>query len=172
MVGGIKMKQSNNYKKLDYKKLNKLIALLDKAMPFAPENKQLDMREGSILNRDDLRGHECGTIHCFLGWVYIANYYIKDGKMAIPKRVSYIGYVKGLNLMKRILGLELNIWAKANDEIWGNENGGYISCGKKAFYHKTKRPNGAENLSHIRDHLFEVSSILKTLILGPKLKLN
>ena len=33
---------------------------------------------------------------------------------------------------------------------------GELYDNEMAFYHKTKRPDGAKNLSHIRDHLVEL----------------
>ena len=140
-------------------KLQKLIDLIERVIPFAPKNKQLDMHNPTVFELPNLKScnpvhKKCGTVHCFAGWVYIALHYIKGNKIQQPNK--NLDYYDGIQAIDNILGISLRDWVKANPKLWDNKFGSWIFVNEKAFYHKTKRPYGADNLSHIRDHLVEL----------------
>ena len=136
-------------------KLQKVIDLVEKAMPFAKNDNQLDMNQSIVFcGNEKICTHPCGTIHCLAGWVYIALHYIKGNKIQQPNK--NLDYYDGIQAIDNILGISLRDWVKANPKLWDNKFGSWIFVNEKAFYHKTKRPYGADNLSHIRDHLVEL----------------
>lgn len=120
---------------------------LYKVLPRATQYNALDMVMAAV-NED----HECGTTHCFGGWYAVA---VLDNR--IP-----MGYKDGINIINKHLGFyftrteNFQMWAIDNPDIWGNSRGISMYSDRKAFFHQTKRPDGALNLKDIIDHLEEV----------------
>ena len=152
-TGSIENKKTK-YKQPELKpeKLQKLIDLVEKAMPFAKKNYQLNM-EMSVVRWYRKPFHNCGTDHCFAGWVAVASS-IRNNKIEQPNK--NIEYDYGIEIINNILGIDFAMWVKENLKLWGNKYYGQLYDNEMAFYHKTKRPDGAKNLSHIRDHLVEL----------------
>lgn len=130
----------------------KVINNFKKVLPMATVKNHLDMMECEVNN-----GHTCGTIHCHGGWYAIA-----------ACDLSYeMNYMSGSNNMARTLGFgrdtDLERWAQQNTSLWGNNEGACMFCDEEAFYHKTKRPEGAKTLQHIVDHWQEVYERVKAI---------
>lgn len=117
------------------------------------EGAGLDMMEGHV----NVPGHVCGTIHCHAGWYAIA----------ACDLTHILSYFDGSRQMALDLGVNnpslIEAWASTNPKIWGNRNGSAMFCEEEAFFHPTKRHNGAENLQHIIDHWTEVYERVKAL---------
>lgn len=130
------------------------------------EKDSLDMMEPDVTSY----GHACGTVHCHAGWYAAVN--IKK----FPS-LSHLTFFDGANLLTRDIFPELNEidqstlyvdrnlpkWATDNPQIWGNEDGGTMFCDEYAFYHETKRPEGAKSVQDIIDHWQEVYERLLVL---------
>lgn len=138
--------------------LQKVITNLEEVLPFATKPYHLDMLETTVQSKI----HPCGSVHCFAGW-YAASE-ILNGKSDQYDRQSLICFSDGTRRIGDILGFDspeaLYHWADSNPDIWGNTNGRHIFSAASAFYHPERRPNGAENLQHIIDHLKEVKERL------------
>ena len=153
------------------KKILKVIENLERMLPYAQNNGSLDMSCGTVSTE---KGKNlCGTTQCHGGWYAIA-------ALSYKKRKEGVEYDDGANKMAKHLGFKESVskrqtdvyekgqmieasdklcsWANKNPEIWGNTDGNIMfSCyGRMAFYHETKRPDGALTLQHIVDHWKEV----------------
>jgi len=131
----------------------KVIKTLESVLPLIKRENHLNMFCGSV-NGD----YSCGTIHCHGGWYAIASKLhenkivdYENGADQMAKDLGFVGYV------------DLLCWARENKKIWGNKFPQLMFSDEMAFYHKTKRPLGAENLQHIIDHWREVAEKLKRL---------
>jgi len=114
-------------------------------------------------------GYHCGTINCCGGWYVVAK------SMECGTCAGYFTY--GIKFICEDLGFPIDFdvinynagtasicyWAKDNPSIWGNNEGQFMFNDKHAFYHPTKRPEGALNLRHIIDHWTEVAERVKAL---------
>lgn len=125
-----------------------------------PAGKGLDMNKCDV--------HLCGTTHCHGGWYAVAT--MPFFRLLFPfgiwlLNIKEIDFLDGAERMSKDLGFEeereLSNWAKENPLIWGNEDGDRMFGHKKAFYHPTKRPDGAESIADIVDHWYDVYDRLK-----------
>lgn len=135
-----------------------------KILPLAILENHLNMR---ITHVNECNRHQCGTIHCHGGWYAIARCNLNNE----------ISFKEGANMMAIDLGFnEYNCnnifidilyslieWANENQTTWGNRWGGVMFTDSIAFFHPSKRPNGAQNLQHIIDHWTEVYERLLAL---------
>ena len=139
---------------LKSKNLQKLIDLLEGILPIAEKrDDHLDMGEMRVRNKN---GYQCGTIHCFAGWVQVA---IMQKEKKINDGFSY-DYHSGRRNINKILELSsFESWAEKNPKLWGNYLGSHLFVHKISFRSK-KRPFGANNLRDIIDHLKEVKARL------------
>lgn len=118
-----------------------------KVLPLAKRYDHLDMKAISV----------CGTIHCHGGWYAVATCDLrKIEDLYFTHGVVQMEIDLGLEHIKGSLFFSLQYWAVANHYLWGNECGGLMFKDALAFYHKDKRPFGAQNLQHIIDHWTEV----------------
>lgn len=113
----------------------------------------LDMEEVSV------RGFLGYSIVLCHGGVYaIMKSYLKKGN---------IDYRDGANLIANDLGFkdrfELQFWAELYKKEWGNDLGFSMFALHSAFYHPTKRPNGAEHVLHIADHWDEIADRVEAI---------
>lgn len=136
--------------------VKKVIENLKKVLPMAVYRYHLNMQETRV-NID----HVCGTVHCVGGWYAIAK------GLDIGKRVTFMD---GANEINKDLGFSEQCgikasreWAVNNPKIWGNVSGYFMFSLESAYYHPTKRPNGALNLQHVIDHWQEVYDRLLAL---------
>lgn len=132
------LKVVSNFKKLIFPKIIK---------------NSLDMRKSSV--------HLCGTVHCHGGWYMVATHPFRS---LFPINVNY---ADGANQMAKDLGFKnssrMISFFKNHHEIWGNPNAPLMFSDKRAFFHETKRPEGAKSLSDIIDHWNDVYLRLKKL---------
>lgn len=131
---------------------------------------RLDMSEVFVFSSSRLLSidHACGTVHCHAGFYSLGA--IMSGKLPdaaeiIKSGVGQVPFSAGAEQMARDLGVpgwrkmplaSIVLWAEAHPEIWGNERGHEMFAFRMAFYHPTKRPDGAEHPQHIIDHWCEV----------------
>jgi hypothetical protein len=124
-----------------YEQFTTVIETLNKVLPMAERDDQLDMTEGLLR----------GTVLSFEGWYYRA----KKGDL---QKHRY-NFIDGARLVAVDLGfkdfVELEDWADNSPELWLNYNGGNIFSDAIAFASKS-RPKGAKNLKDIRDHFIDV----------------
>ena len=137
------------------------------------DREKLNMQAGTVWHRGTVikPRHECGTVHCFAGWYFVA--YLQRNGISIDEfedTSGYLDYSEGVNLMSRTLELpephlesDLSDWARANPDLWGNHKGGLVFGHKMAFYSSKDRLYGAENINDIIDHLTEVRNRLINL---------
>lgn len=129
-----------------------VIAVFKKVLPMAVREDHLKMSCPHVNNMDE----RCGTVHCHGGWFAI-------GACDLKKPVDFM---KGGSEMAKMLELGDSVysvmyWAEENIPLWGNKYGSKMFTGERAFYHETKRPHGAKNLSDIIDHWTEVYERVK-----------
>lgn len=123
-----------------------------KVLPIANEHgRLLNMRNGELCHVD-FKNNTCDTPMCHGGWYATA-----------VKKTRPNDYWDGAMAMAGHLGFECEVgelirWAKRNPVLWGNQEGINMFDSKMAFYHKTKRPEGALSLQHIVDHWREVKA--------------
>lgn len=118
---------------------------LKKVLPIANNEESLDMSETNV----------CNTVNCVGGWYVIATKgYIQEGDD------EGFSYRRGTKEIANILGFKnddsLENFLSQNDDLWGNVAGGGIFSDEEAYYHPTKRPEGAQTLQHVIDHFEEV----------------
>lgn len=123
---------------------DQFLKMAEKFMPYAADEKnELDMSECNVVE------HACGTTACHGGYAILA--------LNIKSRF----YDSGANALARYLGFpsreKLEVWARNNPQIWGNDYGdemfssGYafgIDCYEMAF------------LKHIVSHYLSVAKRL------------
>ena len=115
--------------------------------------------------------HDCGTVHCFAGWFFIAKHFseIRDGRFvsgdhARKDNVSYTSGVKALNehffpeddrRFSDNYDLAHNLFAVfSDDDIWGNSNQAHMVSNRFAFTPRNKKR--ADTLQDVLDHWCEV----------------
>jgi hypothetical protein len=135
------------------KDVRKVVELLTSVLPMATREDHLNMMKGSVCV-----DYTCGTVCCHGGWFAIAK---------SLHRGRYVDYWGGANAMAESIGLgdgnQLEKWANYSSKIWGNESGSSMFFDELAFFHPTKRPEGAQTLQHIIDHWSEVADRLEAL---------
>lgn len=129
---------------------------------MAKREDHLNIREPNV-NRS---GYKCGTVHCVAGWYAVGAINLRKKGLTYQDGVYKINRDLGFTNIYFISASELEIWASLNRNVWGNDNGHFMFSNAIAYYHPTKRPNGALNLQHIIDHITEVYE--RTLILEAK----
>ena len=155
--------QDKNYKKLDYKKLNKVIALLGKLIVFLGTSSDLTILKNQIYPFILADGIKKGIAdgQCIAGWLYIAKNCIKDKKLIEPKNLHRVSHENVIKMTNDMLGVDLQRWTWANAKLWDNDEGLWVFENKRAFTHKKKRPDGAKNLIEAVAHLKELSARLQ-----------
>ena len=122
---------------------------------------KLDMFMPRVQYLDYPFKHACGTVHCFAGWFFVALSRVEGTKEhKLINQKEDISFTHGKQSLDIILKCHLRNWAEQNPKLWGNEYGEFVFSGEAAFRSET-RPNGAENLNDIVDHLTEVYERLK-----------
>lgn len=136
------------------KQMAYVISKLKTILPQAKFNKQFNMSECVVLQTES-PAHQCGTIHCIMGWYAVAN---KNRKI-IKKEINtgYCGYVAGCYLMSKDLGFsetgDFNIWAESNPKKWGNDDGNFLDSDPAAY-------DGAKNMREVVEFLERVEERL------------
>ena len=119
--------------------------------------------------------HDCGTIHCFAGWYLIAAELEKGKELSAKMFLKNMGFEDGVRAINKVLKVSLPFWAGKNPKLWGNRGGGDAFFGRGAFKSE-KRPNGANSINDIVDHLEDVywrikkeemGAILNGLLVSP-----
>lgn len=115
-----------------------------KVLPLTTLPAHLQMMEGAVnIN------HSCGTVHCHGGWYAVAACNVDeplcftDGAKKLSNDLSFNDW------------FALELWARNNYTIWGNNYGENMFSGRIAFK-SSDRKDGAMNLQHIIDHWTEV----------------
>lgn len=124
----------------------------------------VSMHEPTVCSRK----HKCGTVHCHAGLYAVAM--IEQGRISkeyVAGR-SGIDWGAGVEGMSEDLGFPaedyaeleavsgMETWADTHPVEWGNAHGANMFESKEAFYHATRRPNGAESVQDIVDHWRDV----------------
>lgn len=121
---------------------NAVIADLEKCLPYAKLDEQLDMAETRVHNNF----YACNSVHCVAGWY--ATQHIDDCENIYNTKI--VSYHTGADLLSKNLGFDerfdLADWAEKNPEIWGNEDGDDI-------FYDTCAYNGAKNLKEVVEYL-------------------
>lgn len=118
---------------------------LKKVLPMATMEGHLNMLQSEVNYE-----HRCGTIHCVGGWYAISTCDLSntvDYEDGAHNMATHLGF-KRKEDMKRYYDDRL--------DLWGNGHAINMFLTPCAYYHHTKRPEGAQTLQHVIDHFEEV----------------
>ena len=111
----------------------KFYTLADKLEAVIRPGAKVSMGEQNIygkVSRGRYTGEidpECGTVGCAAGWFAIA--------LQARRRDEFIvhQYHDGVKAVKDHFGVDLMKWAQDYPELWGNKDGFYVWCDRKAW---------------------------------------
>jgi hypothetical protein len=125
-----------------------VIGNYEKVLAIASKKGSLNMAETEV-NDSGLEGiNICGTVHCVAGWYAVATL----DPANTSKRISF---TDGADRMAQDLGLSdrdaLEIWARDNANIWGNEKGYYMFSSSGAYDYAQTLAEVVAHLKGVRD---------------------
>ena len=149
------------------RQFNTVLDNIELVLPMAEHETALCMADPVIRSVD--YQNTCRTFACFGGWYAVAK------NLSKFEKIKGRSYTIGVDLLNQDLfgqnaftiafrkrfpfssdstGI-LTTWAKRNPALWGNSSGALIFIDALAFQSQ-KRPEGANSLRDIYDHLTEV----------------
>lgn len=148
----------------------KVIQNFERVLPYAKTKNKFNMGSPSVscLIYPGEYAHECGTVHCFAGWYFLAKEWNLEDKFLKTDKNYTDGALLMHNDMFNIAEYcdqfaihSMREFFRDNKEIWGNKYGSFLFYNDFAFTPREKKE--ADNLMDCVEHLVEVAMRVQIL---------